>query len=498
MKSGFIPAIALGVVLLLVGNAAAADDKYDYSMRAYVSCSSHIDVIWKWLEPESREVVFNTFSSLSGLMYLYDGERPANDNPVHYVQSTPVFYRWLAEDHPEIMADVHFWYDRGQWHPIGGSWVEFDAQIPSGESLVRQFLYGQRFFIDDFGAPCSTGFLPDSFGYSATLPMIMSQAGIDSFSFSKLGWNDTNDFPFHVFDWIAPSGSQVRAYLTVGQYNEYIDEAILKARMQKMQDYHPGIESVLLFLGVGDHGGGTFKPWIDRLIKLRDEQGYDIVFGPPELFFEDLLDDPEVERYSWQDELYLETHRGVYTNRARVKQHNRDAELGLETVEKLWVIASDLGAPWPRQTLDQAWRSVLFNQFHDILPGSSTEEFYSGQYEQQMGAVEQSLDELSQWGMQQLAEAVDTSFATQLGASKVYLVFNPLSFTRDALVELTQDPPLRGWQAYGPQGEPLLGQWSEEARRMLVRVTDLPPLGWKAVALVDGEITASGGVRAEG
>ncbi|MDP8256939.1 MAG: glycoside hydrolase family 38 C-terminal domain-containing protein, partial [Candidatus Alcyoniella australis] len=108
------------------------------------------------------------------------------------------------------------------------------------------------------------------------------------------------------------------------------------------------------------------------------------------------------------------------------------------------------------------------------------------------------LDELAQWGMQKLAEAVDTSFATHLGASKVYLVFNPLSFTRDALVELTQEPPLRGWQAYGPDGEPLLGQWSEEARRMLVRVNDLPPLGWTAVALVDGEITASGGVRAEG
>ena len=493
VKQAAKAAAVVTVILLLAALPAIADD-YNYDMTTYVSCSSHIDAIWQWLEPESRDIVYNTFSSLSGLMYLYDGTMP-DDNPVHYVQTTPVFYEWLAEDHPEIMADIHFWHDRGQWHITGGMYLESDSQLPSGESLVRQHLYGQRYFMEEFGHAVKVGFLPDSFGYPATLPTILAGAGIEGFVSAKINWNDTNVFPFHVFDWLGPDGSRVPTYLTVGHYNDYIDEAVLRATMRKSQDFHPDIDVLQMYLGVGDHGGGTFKPWIDRVVELRDEKGYDIVFGTHDLFFEALKDQP-VDNW-WADELYLEYHRGCYTNRAEVKRRNRYAEIGLEAVEKLWVLASDLGGVWPRATLDDAWRIVLFNQFHDILPGSSIEDYYTGQFDREMGWVETSLNDLGVWGLQRLSENVDTSFARDLEASMVFVAFNPLSFKRDAVVRIEVNPPDRWWNAFDSQGNLLPTQWSEHERALLVRLTDLPPLGWYAFVLRDSDWIESQGVNVQ-
>jgi alpha-mannosidase len=277
-------------------------------------------------------------------------------------------YAWVKERDPELYERILAKVSAGQFVPTGGSWVEPDLNIPSGESLVRQLLFGQRFFEAEFGLRCREFWAPDAFGYTGQLPQLMRGAGIDRFFTQKLSWNRFNRPDNHTFTWQGDDGSEVLVHFPpADNYNSPadVDELVKTAREYKnLEQSHVS----LLVYGHGDGGGGPTREMLENLARSRDLQGLPRVrLGSPTDFF-GALEAEDVERPVVVGELYFEYHRGVYTSQAFVKKGNRRAEHGLHDAEFLAVAR---GGDYPRGELERLWRLLLLQQFHDILPGSS-------------------------------------------------------------------------------------------------------------------------------
>lgn len=346
----------------------------------YAIGHTHIDMAWLWTLAQTIEKGERSFTSVLNLMKEYPEFK--------FLHSTPQLYALIKKHYPKLYAQIKDAVQRGQWEPEGAMWVEADTNLPSGESLVRQILYGKRFFKKEFGIDSKILWLPDVFGYSAALPQILRKSGVPYFMTTKLAWNDTDEIPFDSFQWQGIDGSQVLSHLinTVSEdysptpwfstYNGLLNARVVKKSWDR---YKQKMESdqILLAYGYGDGGGGPTFSMVETLKRLQKH-----VWGMPMVksatalsFFQALAKDASTKPLpTWMGELYFEFHRGTYTSIAKNKKNNRRAETALSAVEKLYAIY-DL-AHYPAEQLSQLWETTLLDQFHDVLPGSAIKEVY--------------------------------------------------------------------------------------------------------------------------
>ena len=326
---------------------------------------AHLDTAWLWpLEETWRKLVRTTTAQLR-LMDAYPEHRFAHSQAQHYA--------WLAERAPALFARVREAIARGQWIPVGAMWVEPDCNLPSGESLARQLLYGQRHFEAELGRRCTELWLPDVFGYAAQLPQLMRLAGVSRFLTQKLSWNRFTSPESHTFRWQGLDGSEVLTHFPPADtYNAEATVPELRAAAASYKD-HPRSRHSLLVFGHGDGGGGPTAEMLERLRRARDLAGVPPVeVRDPMAFFDDLEADASDLR-TVVGELYFEYHRGTYTSQAAVKRGNRHGERALQDAETVDAL---MGSGAAKAELDRLWRVLLLNQFHDILPGTSITEVY--------------------------------------------------------------------------------------------------------------------------
>lgn len=366
-------AAAILNALLACRNGSIAHD-------ATVLGHAHIDTAWLWPIDETRRKCMRTFATQCRYMDRWPWYK--------FVCSQAYQYEVIEQRSPDLFARIRERVERGQWLPVGGSWVEPDCNVPSGESLCRQFLYGQRYFESRFGRRCREFWNPDVFGYNGQLPQIMRHAGIDRFLTQKLSWNGFTLPPHHTFHWAGIDGSCVLTHFPPADtYNSEATIANLRYHAANYKDHDRGTDAMLLY-GWGDGGGGPTPRMIETLARCADLQGVPRCEARSVDDFFDRLATRTREIPTIRGELYLEYHRGTYTSQARTKQLNRQAEVALHEAELFATLAMlDAGREPPRDRLADAWKLVLLNQFHDILPGTSIREVVEQTERELSGAI---------------------------------------------------------------------------------------------------------------
>lgn len=440
---------------------------------------SHLDMAWLWPWTETVEVVRNTFRAALQLM--------ARNPEFTYTQSQAAAYAWMEEKYPPLFAEIKERVKQGRWEIVGGMWVEPDLNMPDGESLVRQFLLGKRYFQEKFGVEVRTGWNPDAFGYNWQLPQICKKSGIDFFVTTKLARNDTNKFPYRLFWWESPDGSRVLTYFP-NMVGEHVEGSLMNAHLMNTSQA-TGTNEVMYLYGVGDHGGGPTQLDIDAARRLQQTSLFPAVkFSTAQSFLEGLLQQSnQLNIPVWNDELYFEYHRGVFTSQAHTKRHNRKSEVLLLNAEKFSSLAQLFGQPYRQGDLNEAWKMVLFNQFHDILPGSSIAPVYvdAARDYRQVGYIGRDVLDSS---LAHLAAQVNT-----LGPGIALLVFNPLAWDRTDVVEAEVAFPelARDFYVTDEQGRSTLHQVLERDDRQnrvkfLFIAEGVPSLGYKTFRVVPG------------
>jgi alpha-mannosidase len=450
--------------------------------------NSHIDMAWLWPETETVEVVRNTFGTALALMSEYPD--------FEFAASAAQAYVWMEEKYPAIFQEIEQRVKEGRWEIVGGMWVEPDLNMPDGESLVRQILYGKRYFKQKFGVDVNIGWNPDSFGYNAQLPQIYKRSGIDYFVTQKLLWaSEFTKFPHRLFWWQAPDGTRMMTYFP-SDYGNAI-EPVRMARDSSvygpmMWKYNGGTNSaadgalqIMYLYGVGDHGGGPTRVDLDTALRWQKP---DVVFPKLEFstaasFLNNLSqNESELNLPVWNGELYFQFHRGVQTTQSETKRGNRKSEVALLDAEKLASIGTLFGQPYPQADFDASWKKVLFNQFHDILPGSGIGINYVDAA-RKYAEVQRFSNDTTQAALNDLAARVKTDDVS-------VLIFNPLSWTRTGQVEFdVQFPePLMAISATDAEGKALRveavsqDKQTDRARMRLV-ATNVPANGYQLIKL---------------
>jgi len=336
--------------------------------QIYMLGNSHIDVAWLWAIAETKNAMQRTFTSALNLQEHYP--------ELIFNQSTAVSYQWMEREYPELFARIQSAVAEGKWELIGGMWVEPDGNLPSGESLIRQILYGQKYFREKFNREVKIAWLPDTFGFHWQIPQILLKSGFEAFVTQKLMWNDTNKFPHQIFWWEGVDGSRIFTYFS-NEIGLGLEPVAIAKYLVAQEEKHDIPETAWLY-GVGDHGGG---PTADMLDMGRKWANSPIFFEIQPSTLEDFLINLKAKLPRdlpvWQDELYLEFHRGTFTSKAEQKRQNRQVEVLIGNAEKYSTIASlIINIPYPQAQLENAWQGLLLNQFHDILPGTSISDVF--------------------------------------------------------------------------------------------------------------------------
>ena len=450
-------------------------DNYAKRFTLYFNSNAHIDAAWLWREQETIEVCKNTFASV---LNMFDA-RP----DFTYTQSAAAYYDWMERLYPDLFKKIQQRVKDGRWEVVGGMWVEPDCNLPSGESWARHLLYGKRYFREKLGVEVKIGWNPDSFGYTWNMPQFYRNAGIDAFITQKIGWNDTNVFPHRLFWWESPDGSRVLSYFPFDYVNE-ISNGYQLVDWLRQFEANTGFTKMMVLFGVGDHGGGPSLEMMARIDRLRKLDVFPTVeFGNPSGYLNwikghDLDKLPVVT-----DELYLEYHQGTYTTQATMKKFNRTSEVLLTNAEKLSSLAAISGGAYDASSLEDAWKKVLFNQFHDILPGSSIREVYIDATESHQDAQGIAQVVLKR-SLNHLARQVNT---TKIQKGTPVIVFNALSWTRTDLVRL--DLPredLETYSVFTSDGKEIPSQLVRTGRfqQQIIFVAEgVPPIGYKMYEL---------------
>ena len=353
---------ALAGVLAKPANASA--------MNVSAIGHAHIDSAWLWPVRETRRKVARTVSNALALMDA--------DPDFKYAMSSAQQYAWLEEDHPDIFKRMKRRIEEGRFIPVGGMWVESDNMIPSGESLVRQITFGRRYFKEHLGVTPRGIWLPDSFGYTGSWPQIARRAGFDWFLTQKISWNDTTKFPHHSFMWEGIDGTRILTHFPPSDtYCSWMSMHELMYSQRNFLDKDLSRNAILLY-GFGDGGGGPTREMTARIRRDHDLAGVPkIEFGTPDQLFDrvrkDIVDDAQGETPVFKGELYLELHRATLTAQQDMKRGCRQEESMLRVAEYLCAAAriKNPDYVYPREELDRIWKTLLLNQFHDILPGSA-------------------------------------------------------------------------------------------------------------------------------
>lgn len=442
---------------------------YKLPVEAYAVGHTHIDIAWLWTVQQAIEKGERSFTTALKLMEEFPD--------YSFLQSQPQMYQYIKEQFPELYEQINEKISEGRWQPEGAMWVEADCTLTSGESLVRQFLYGKRFLKDEFDYESQVVWLPDVFGYSAALPQIMKKTNTPYFMTTKLSWNQYNQIPHDTFFWQGIDGSEVLAHFitTTSEgysptpfyttYNGLLDPYTIRKSWERYEDKDLN-SNFLVAYGYGDGGGGPthemletakrLKEGLPGIPSIRNTNGVD--------FFDDLAEeiaDKQVAR--WMGELYFEYHRGTYTSIAKNKKNNRQSEFLLQSIEKVYAILNR--QHYPKEVLERLWKKVLLNQFHDILPGSSIEEVYD---ESDRDYAE--VFELGQ-GMLDVVFSGEKAKERLKSQKREVYVFNSLGINRQTLIEL----PLQT-DAVSSENQTLSTQAVANGQ-MLVLLKHLPAVG---------------------
>ncbi|MDD3925107.1 MAG: alpha-mannosidase [bacterium] len=454
----------------------------DSSGKVFFSGHSHIDVAWLWPLKETARKVGRTYSTVMALMDEYQD--------YHFVCSQVPLFLYLKENFPTVYAKVKQRIEEGRFEPVGGTWVENDCNLISGESLVRQCLYAQRFFKEEFGVDVRVGWLPDVFGFSWAMPQIYRKSGLDYFMTSKISWNDTNRFPYNTFWWQGIDGTRIFTQLIHGTYNAAVKPEEI-CRLWDSYNSKTKCPEFISSYGYGDGGGGPTREMLEYLPRLTDIPGLPKArTGRVHDHFDRIAGETK-DLPVWNDELYLELHRGTYTSQAWNKRFNRKSELLYREAEMYGSVAAFLGrkACYPAEELRNGWQTILLNQFHDIIPGSSINEVYIDsrmQYESIIGAGER----LRREAQESIAAGLDTQ-----GEGTPVVVFNSLSWERSGVVNVEVD--LSGnKKVLDADGAEVPSQMSQG--RLIFMADRLPSCGCAVYHLVEDSGTATSPFTVDG
>lgn len=389
---------------------------------------THIDIAWLWSTRQTKEKAVRSFSTVVSLMKRYSEYK--------FSSSQAYLYDAVKEKAPELYEEIKRLVAEGRFEVEGSMWVEADCNLISGESLARQVFYGKRFFKNEFGVNTRALWLPDVFGYAASLPQILLKSGVDRFVTSKISWNDTNRMPFDVFWWKGIDGSKLLSHFITTQHKQYNTPpqtgttyvghgtaGFVAGTYDRLQQKYLSDEAMLVY-GFGDGGGGPTAHDIEQL--KRTSKGIPNCpkssFGTVDDFLSRLSERVKKASFvpTWSGELYLEYHRGTYTSQSRNKRNNRKSEFAAQNVEKLRVLGLLLGgARYPKAELFDVWKTIMVNQFHDVIPGSSVREVYETS-DREYAEAFKTLAKLSSETLEYLAG--------NASGEGTHLVFNPNSF----------------------------------------------------------------------
>lgn len=392
---------------------------------------AHLDMAWLWPIADTWNAAERTFQSVLNLQQDFPD--------LTYTHSSPALFEWLEHNQPELFQQIQQKVAEGSWSIDAGLWIEPEFNLISGEAIARHILYGQRYCQAKFGSLSKIAWLPDSFGFCWQLPQLLSQGGIETFATLKLSWNDTTQFPHQLFWWQSPDGSRILSLMLppIGSDIDPIKMSVHANTWAKTT----GITNSLWLPGLGDHGGGPTRDMLEKARRWQDSPFFPTLkFTSPNSFISDLPHFPtSLLPHSslpiWNNELYLELHRGCYTTHADQKQHNRRCEDLLYQAEVFATIAQlTANQPYPKANIDTAWKKLLFNQFHDILPGTSIPEVFievNRDWQKVKEIGHRILDE----SIGAIASAITLPPPPFPNAQPV-LVFNPLSWSRSSLITL--------------------------------------------------------------
>lgn len=457
-------------------------------MEATVSAvgHTHIDVAWLWRLRQTRDKTSRSFATVLKLMEEYPDYR--------FMSSQAQLYEFIRQEHPAIFARIRESVRQGRWEPEGGMWVEADTNISSGESLVRQFLVGKRFFRNAFGADCKILWLPDVFGYSAALPQIMKQCGINYFMTTKISWNEYDKLPYDTFLWRGIDGSEVLTHFIstmdtvkeekdwITTYNGDLNPSQVIGCWQRYQQKDLN-RDVLFAFGHGDGGGGPTHGMLERgrRMHMGIEGCPKVEFQFARDYFDRLQKDIAGRKRlpRWVGELYFEHHRGTLTAQASAKRWNRRSEFlyhDLETLESL--VNLDHLSSYPSAALLEGWKVILLNQFHDILPGSSIREVYEDSQKQ--------YEDLHRTGGRMLEKALQQASRRVGLARDSLLLFNTLGFSRREVAEM-QRPQHTGFLLRDPQSGAVLPWQKTFDGKIIFTSPEVPAKGYCAISVEAGE-----------
>ena len=458
---------------------------------------AHLDMAWLWSTAETYEVAERTFKSVLNLQ---------QDFPkLTFGHTSPALYEWIEHNCPKLFADIQNAVRLNKWEILGGMWIEPETNLVSGESLIRQLLYGQQYYQEKFGERCKVAWLPDSFGFTWQLPQIYQQCGIKYFVTGKLHWNDTNKFPLGCFWWESPDGTRLLTLMSPPNVTGVMD-----TNPSTMTDYaldwetKTGLQEIFWLPGVGDHGGG---PSEDMLEVAKKWQGSPFF---PQIEFSksiDYLEKIDAESSGatqfpvWQDELYLELHRGCYTVHADQKKYNRYCERLLYEAELWSTLATvlcqdrlDSQALFPniikiieteglcqgdwQKLIEIAWKKVLFNQFHDILPGTSIPEVFVEANQDWQSAIAIGENILNN-ALKAIALSIELPQPPQLNAQPI-VVFNSLNWRRSQ--EVTIEVEASGdrdydWQVLDAR-QNIYAVSKQQSNKLTFFANDIPGVGY--------------------
>ncbi|HEY6766812.1 MAG TPA: glycoside hydrolase family 38 C-terminal domain-containing protein [Candidatus Sulfotelmatobacter sp.] len=441
--------------------------------------NSHIDMAWLWPWTETVEVVRNTFQSVLDLMREYPDFK--------FTMSSARTYEWMQEKYPDLFAQIQQRVKAGRWEIIGGMWVEPDLNMPAGESLVRQILVGKRYFQKNFGVDVKIGWNPDSFGYNWQLPQIYKKSGVDYFVTQKLLWaHEFTTFPYKLFWWQSPDGSRLLTYFP-HDYAGGIDAESLGSDLSIWMpsiygNRLTGTADMMHLYGVGDHGGGPTRTMLDHAQQLSAPNTVfpKLEFSFASSFFQDLekkLSGMDVP--TWNGELYFQYHRGVFTTQAETKRRIRRSEENLLNAEQFASIATLYGRPYPREEMELAWKHLLFDHFHDVMPGSGIAVNYL-EAKRNLEDVNRAADEVARGSLHEIAAHINTQ-----SEGVPVMIFNSLSWPRQEVVELEAQLPVPAAQievmdAAGKAAvSQLLSIDPETHRAHFLLLASIPAMGYK-------------------
>ena len=423
--------------------------------KYYLIANAHLDPVWQWCVPEGLSLVKSTFRSALDRMNEYEG--------YIFTSACASYYKWIKLSEPEMFDEIKARVEEGRWAVVGGMWVQPDCNIPSGEAFCRHMLYSQKFFKENFGITVKTGYNVDSFGHNGMLPQLFLKSGIENYVYQRPNRNEEKpDLPaedLHL--WRSPDGSTIRCFHIPDGYGGDVHKERL------IDHYYSKHQPMMVFFGVGNHGGGPSKEHLANAAKLIE--GGDFCYAAPDTYFEETKDVPmplvtgDLQHHA----------SGCYSANSRVKELNRRAETSLVTAEKLDVLANALtGSALNTERLEAAWERVMFNQFHDILAGCSIKEAYTDA-DNAFGYARETAMGINTFAAQRISWRIKTTDFLNADVSEMrcrmwyrsgegspMVVFNPHSF------------PVKSYGQFGDQGvSRVLDSNGNEVRLQKVRAS---------------------------